>query len=212
MLQGLGLNANVRIFRVVGDIAWNIAGARNLALWMAQTEWVFCADIDHIVTAAALHKMLNLDFLDRKIVYTFGRRTAKGSIGVDAIVNFLMNREAYFELGGHDEDFSGQYGYEETFFKKCLSSRGFRIHKCEDIMLDWYPKRGATRGLTRDRSLNLDLFGRKMSELKAHTYRNGPILRFEWTQTHGPKRRSTEPHKQAGLLEIQKYGNGGSRG
>jgi hypothetical protein len=46
--------------------------------------------------------------------------------------------------------------------------------------LDWHPKRGATRGLVRDKEINAKVFEFKMDALKKGAYKNGPILKFQW--------------------------------
>ena len=168
------------IYRVEKDIPWNIAGARNLAFHVAKTEWVLCADIDHIVTCDALTKILKLDLADPNTAYIFNRRTTEGYFGVKGIINILMNKKRYFEMGGHDEDYSGHYGREETFFSHCLEHHEIQVIYCEDIVLDWHPRFGGTYGLQRDKSFNGLIFNRKMVELKNGSYRNGPLLRFSW--------------------------------
>ncbi|MGC9944694.1 MAG: hypothetical protein ABSE48_22965, partial [Verrucomicrobiota bacterium] len=127
---------------------------------------------------------LDLDLTDPNVVYTFNRKREDGFIGCDAIVNFLVNKTRYFEIGGHDEDYSGHYGREETFFFHCLQYHRVRIVRCCDIFLPWYPKIGGTRGLVRNKSHNTLLFDRKMVELKAGRYKNGVMLRFNWKLTN----------------------------
>ncbi len=168
------------IYRVDEDIPWNIAGARNLAFHVAKTEWVLCSDIDHVVTREALTKILQLDLSNPNIAYIFNRRRADGYFGVKGIINILMNRKKYFEIGGHDEDYSGHYGREETFFSHCLKHHGIEVIYCEDIVLDWHPKSGGTQGLPRDKTFNGVIFDRKMMELQNGCYTNGPLLRFTW--------------------------------
>jgi len=168
------------IVRVKQDIPWNMAGARNLGFFVAETEWVLCADIDHVVSAYALNQILSLDLTDPNVVYTFGRKDETGKIGCKAIINILMNKKRYFEIGGYDEDFSGNYGREETFFYHCLRYNSTKLIHCDQIILDWHPKRGATRGLVRDKEINAKVFEDKMNALKRGAYKNGPILKFQW--------------------------------
>ena len=170
------------VFRIRKDIPWNIAGARNLGFHVAQTEWVLGADVDHVVTAEALDQIVRLDMSDPKRAYVFRRRTNDGFIGCDAIINILMNKKMFFEMGGYDEDFSGAYGKEETFFSRCLRSKGIRVIK-SDITLAWFPRQGCTRGLSRSRLKNLPIFEHKLRLLKEGQYVNGPILRFPWERS-----------------------------
>jgi len=169
------------VYRVHENIPWNIAGARNLGFHVAITDWVLCADIDHVVTAQAMERILALDLSDSNTAYTFGRRRRDGYTGCDAIINILMNRRRYFEMGGYDEDFCGHYGKEETFFHHCLKRQGVKIVKCADIVLDWHPNLGRTEILNRDVTYNKNLFEQKMTELRSGTYRPSPHLRFSWS-------------------------------
>jgi predicted glycosyltransferase involved in capsule biosynthesis len=169
------------VYRIKQDIPWNIAGARNLGFHVAETEWVLSADIDHVISQEVLTKILTLDLSDNNTVYTFNRKTEDGYFGCDAIINILMSKRRYFEIGGYDEDYSGNYGREETFFFHCLKHHRVRIVRVGEVALPWFPRSGATSGLRRDKSANTHLFEKKMNELKCRHYKNGPILRFDWS-------------------------------
>jgi len=170
----------LNVYRVQEDIPWNIAGARNLSFHVASTDWVLCADIDHVITAEALEQILALDLTDSNTAYTFSRRRRDGYMGCDAIINILMNRQRFFEMGGYDEDYCGHYGKEETFFHHCLKYHRVKIVKCAGIVLDWHPDLGRTGTLSRDVACNKNIFERKMEELRNGSYRPGPRLRFSW--------------------------------
>jgi hypothetical protein len=171
------------IVRINKDIPWNIAGARNLGFHVATTEWVLAADIDHVVTPEAARRVLSLDLSNPNVVYKFGRVAERsGREGRPAIINILMNRQKFFEIGGYDEDFAGHYGREETFFSCCLRHHSVEIVRCEHVVLSWHPKCGKTRGLARDKAINADIFVAKVDAMRQGTYRNGAILRFEWVK------------------------------
>jgi hypothetical protein len=170
----------LQVYRVLQDIPWNVAGARNLGFHVATSDWVLSADIDHVVTADALARILRLDLSDPNRVYTFSRQTQAGLTGRIAVINILMNKGRFFEIGGYDEDFSGHYGVEDTFFSRCLRHAKVQIIKCEDIALEWHPKAGGTHGLLRDKSINAQIFSAKAAQLKEQSYKNGRLLRFDW--------------------------------
>jgi predicted glycosyltransferase involved in capsule biosynthesis len=172
---------NFTVFRINRDIPWNIAGARNLGFHVSSTDWVLGADIDHVVTSDAAEKILSLDLSNPDVAYTFKRVSEKdGYVGCPAIINILMNKMRFFEMGGYDEDFSGNYGREETFFWHCLQRHSIKIVQCDHIHLNWHPRYAATKGLKRDKTINSKIFTDKMDALNRGTYGNGPILRFEW--------------------------------
>jgi hypothetical protein len=165
-----------------------MAGARNLGFHVAQTPWVLMADIDHVMTPEALERVTRLDLTDPNVVYSFSRRRIDGVYGGEAIINALLNRQRFFEIGGFDEDFSGHYGSEETFFEHCLKQHGLRHVRCQDIVLEWHPFSGATSRLRRDRQFNRELFNKKMGLLHQGQYKNGRLLRFSWSRCEGTTR------------------------
>ena len=173
--------ANVDVYRIHEDIPWNPAGARNLAFHVAKTDWVFCADMDHVVTSRALIAMLDLPLDDANIVYTFARLRNDGYYGVLGTHNILMNRRRFFEIGGNDEDFSGNYASEDTFFGDLLAFHKVHIVYCSNIVFDWFPRVGATKNLSRDRAFNINVMTHKWKALHEGRDINGPILRFEWS-------------------------------
>jgi hypothetical protein len=174
------------ICRVDRDIPWNIMGSRNLGFSVAPSEWVLGADVDHVITPEAARKILSLDLSDPNVVYTFRRiRETDGYEGCPAIINLLMNKKRFMEVGGYDEDFAGHYGAGDTFFHRCLERHSVKIVRCDDIVLSWHPVRGGTRGLRRDKTVNRELFKAKIAALDQGTYKNGPILRFKWTHFCG---------------------------
>lgn len=173
---------NLKIHRVTVDIPWNIAGARNLAVMTASTEWVLLCDVDHVVSAEALDKIAELDLSDPDIVYIFPRVNAAGEYGVDAYMNILINRTKYLEIGGFDEDFKS-YGKEDVFFYHMLIANNLKIVKT-DIVLNWYYRLGKTYGLARDNA-NASLLTSKLEHLRSGTYQKGDILRFPWVEASG---------------------------
>ena len=106
----------VRLYSVLEDIQWNQPGARNLGMLMCSTEWVLSTDIDHILPAATAHKIMQISLTSRAF-YTLGR------IGAPKphLNSLLLTREAYWDAGGFDEDFCGNYGYDDTDFRQRLS-------------------------------------------------------------------------------------------
>lgn len=179
-VKRISLPYYVDLYRVSDSINWNTPGARNLAFHVATTEWVLCADIDHIVTPFALSSILELDLSDPNTVYTFARKRPDGFFGSRYPHNVLMNKQKYFDIGGNDEDFSGNYGSEDTFFGCCLDYHSIRVTHCRHIVLDWHPRLGATKELSRDKYINHTVFARKIMSLNNKSYVNGSILRFKW--------------------------------
>lgn len=122
-LPNVGL-ASERLYRIVPPkVRWNWLACRNLGHSEATTEWVLFTDIDHVLPADTLRRLVTGD-LDPDCVY----RTAR----VDAVRpwpyalsdctpykphpnTWLMTRAMYDRIGGYDERLSGCYGTDGEF-------------------------------------------------------------------------------------------------
>lgn len=116
--QGL---PELRIYRVTKDIPWNQHGARNLGAWEAKYKWLFMTDIDHVPHELLWLAMIKAP-LHPSLVYTFDRREPDGELTRKSsgepkphVNTFLVTREAYWAVGGYDEDYCGMYGTDGLF-------------------------------------------------------------------------------------------------
>lgn len=106
------------IFRLDRDIRWNQDAARNIGAHEAVTPWLLLTDIDHVVPATTLGEILSMD-KDPAVFYTFGRvKFANGEPRESHPNSYLMTRDLYWKIGGHDEDFAGIYGKDFLFRKR----------------------------------------------------------------------------------------------
>lgn len=124
---------SIQLYRISVDIPWNREGARNLGAHHAKTEWIIQVDIDHILPADAVEKLLNYK-LDRNRWYRFprwrrGRADAtrkKDRLPDESeygpihphVDSYLVRREIYWKTGGYDEDYSGALGGGNAFLKR----------------------------------------------------------------------------------------------
>lgn len=160
----LGPLDNIKVLRVIDDIKWNQPGARNLG-FQELSDWVLCCDIDHLVTKDVYEKINLLD-LKQGTVYFLGRNDVSNSTTV-----YLMHKTDFEKIGGYDEDFSGNYGYDDIhFYKKCKEL--LNVVMVYDIKVDVYANESSSIG-NRDISINQKLYGSKKLE---HT----PRVRFKW--------------------------------
>ena len=174
-----GCRMNLTVARILDDKGWNTAGAKNLGFHLADRDWVFQSDIDHVLRAGDAQKMLSLK-KDKPRIYHFARYHDDGhgnvKRGKPHMNMFLIHRDTFWELGGFDEDFSGHYGYEDELFDILSADRQTAL---EDISvttrLDWF-----TKGCDRDLSQNRALLAEKLAHYRNHTYQNGDVLRFRW--------------------------------
>ena len=100
---------NLSIYRIEEDRGWNYHGARNLAMDRCETDWALITDIDHALSPRGARALVEAD-LQPDTHYGFYRRWPNGSHeGVHA-TTVLVERDAYWAVGGVDEDFVGTRG------------------------------------------------------------------------------------------------------
>ena len=104
---------DIEIYEVREDICWNIAGARNLAVFMAKTEYVYLGDADTIVEDGAAKYMLEIKYEDeiafrssqgRSLYYQFDRIRSDGKTRKPHPALMVLSKSTYWTAGGGDED------------------------------------------------------------------------------------------------------------
>lgn len=134
---------SLRLYRVLVDLPWHQHGARNLAASEAQGPWLFLTDMDHVLPAKSLERLLPR--LSGDAVFTFERLDApKLQRKVNArgerhphVNTFAMTKARYWRVGGYDEDLIG-YG-TDGYFRRRLFADGPPVH-CEDVPIVRYPR------------------------------------------------------------------------
>jgi hypothetical protein len=178
---------DLKVFRVVTDIPWNQAGARNLGAFHATGQWGLYFDIDQRFFAEPMATVLpHLDRLDPKGMYYFQIKEL-----IDITVNqslshhpntFLVHMAHFREMAMYDEDFAGHYGYEDLYMPKVWERNG-GIRALFNNMIFFEDKGFGTSNLNRDLSRNLALAEKK---LLSGTKNSPGILRFEWERVAIP--------------------------
>ena len=110
------LGVPVSVFRHhLVDVRWNQDACRNLGVEKARTPWVLLTDIDHLLSASALWRVI-YGKCKRDCVYRFGRVVAPRLHRCAPHVNsWFMARELFSDAGGYDERFAGWYGSDRDF-------------------------------------------------------------------------------------------------
>jgi hypothetical protein len=187
----------VQLYRVLKDIPWNRAMARNLGAHVATTPWLLHMDIDHLLPPESMHALVRqLGGLDPAHWYKFRRfRVGKAdeTRNKDSIPrrqefgeikshvdSYLCTREMYWQVGGYDEDYSGCLGGGGAFLRQ-LGKAGTETLAPRDIYLHVY-----TRDKIKDSSvstLNRDTSEyarrRRIKERAGNTKAKNP-LRCPW--------------------------------
>lgn len=192
----------LRIYRVLEDRPWHQHGARNLAAHEAVGTWLFLTDMDHVLPAESLARLLgqieqtSVDVTARgdqarrltprrNAMFTFRRLDApnltpkllKGRPHPHQNT-FAVTKSDYWAAGGYAEDLCGFYG-TDGYFIRTLIDRSYVVH-LEDAPVIRY-----SRDVIADASTRADRdAARRMGERGAILSRRRPgpqpVLQFPW--------------------------------
>lgn len=116
-LPNVGL-ASSRLYRLLVKVRWNWLACRNLGMSEARTEWRLMTDIDHVLPADTLRRLVDGP-LDAANVYRLSRVDAPHpwpyALADCTPYKFhpdtwLVTGSLFERAGGYDERFSGLYG------------------------------------------------------------------------------------------------------
>ena len=187
---------DIKILRIEENILWNTAGAANLGITEAKYDWIFHIDIDKGVSAYNADRFLRLDFSDPLTQYW--PMLLYQSVNTRGVVNkkptaphynsYLMNKETFWKTGGYDEDFGGQYGYQDSLFHydcnilklKTMELTDQEEHPYLDNLKGKYTCPDAKCCVTRN-TRNAKLYRDKID---GEVVRNYNILNFSWSQVY----------------------------
>ncbi|KAI8462513.1 MAG: hypothetical protein J3K34DRAFT_447751 [Monoraphidium minutum] len=169
------------------DISWNIGGARNLAMYVAPTEWVLMTDIDTTITSALLQFVLDSCDHHPASVFIDFPRTIDGTHGRPHPAVMLIQATNFWLVGGNDEDFVGHYGFTDVHFKHRLRELSVEVtslsgNSSVPPLLGVHVRNVKTR--TRHTRFNSNLFTQKV---KGFIPWSDDALRFDWTIHDAPK-------------------------
>jgi len=164
----LGPVDGVKVYRILDDIKWNQPGARNLGVHVSE-GWIINADIDHLVTRSMIIELMKTKW-EKGNIYFLGREDD------DMLHNFfLVHKEDFDLMGGWDEDFCGNYGFDDYYFG-VKSKKFLNPIYLTDIKAKLFLKESSTIG-DRNTKNNSILLKKKLSDF-SHT----PRLRFNWVE------------------------------
>ena len=163
----------IDIYRIEEDIPWNIPGSRNLSATVSTTPWILILDMDQIITLSNLEKIIELPLDNDYEFYTFNRKL--GDKNKFTAGTMLVSRKLWWECGGYDEDFAGNYGYNDPFFKFKMKQIGAKEKQLKDI---WCEQIQADCILSRNTmDINKKLYEEK---IKSNLKTSNKTLRFLW--------------------------------
>ena len=176
------VNLNIKAYRIVDDIAWNQAGARNLNAYLCDTKWNIFTDMDHIFNFEMLTLLLEkkkAHFFSSANLYTFARRDTSGKKLTPHVNTYMINNNVFRHLGGIDEDFVGQYGFEDKFFIENAKILGINKIEVSSIETELFTGKSGNQQqeILRDRNRNENLYKAKMDQALFRSFLN---LRFSY--------------------------------
>jgi predicted glycosyltransferase involved in capsule biosynthesis len=173
---------NLKHYRIESPINWNQAGSRNLGVMMSTNPWLLLFDVDQFLIENAFSGLLNsLHNLETSTIYYF-----KVDNFIDSNLNqpltvhpnsFLAQSQRFKEWAMYDEDFAGNYGYEDLYLPYVWEKSGGNRKLVGDTVL-FNDKGFKTTNLNRSLDINKALAQRKILE---GCRRPTHLLRFNWS-------------------------------
>jgi predicted glycosyltransferase involved in capsule biosynthesis len=164
---------NIEIYKIEEDIPWNIPGSRNLSATVSTTPWLLILDMDQIITLENMNKILELPLRNDYEFYSFNRKL--GKINKFTAGTMLVSRSLWWECGGYDEDFIGNYGHNDPLFRFKMQHVGGHEKPLKNI---WVKQESADCALNRNGvEVNKMLFNAKTKEYSRTADKK---LRFSW--------------------------------
>lgn len=108
------------------DIPWACSRAKNIGAINSNREWLFFLDVDHRPVPEWFAR--DVQRLSRASV-NLCRREYKGDTAWPVQIA-IVDRDLFFKVGGFDERFDGNYGYEDKHFNYKV---GKQIHTALEI-------------------------------------------------------------------------------
>lgn len=180
------IKLNISLYRITTDIRWNQCGARNLGVVYAKSPRILLSDSDHYFPEKLLRDILKSS-IPNKTVYKFKRVDQQGQAIAKAMNIFYMSKSVFFQTLGYDEEFSGNYGYEDLYFLDLQRRIGNSIRyftRFKKIVATEVDRQLSYHSLTRDTVTNGALYRKKKELLKGRDpfeSHSRSFLQFEWS-------------------------------
>lgn len=146
---------NIKILRIPVDIPWNQSMANNLGIkFLDLSDVVLRLDIDHFILPDDYFLFEKIaTYLPERMIYRFRRMVADSDNILKIGCNLLMIRVKDFcDIGGYDESFSGNYGYEDKEFIDRAKMMGYNIDVSQEGIIRCFPHCGTK--MVRDTTVN----------------------------------------------------------
>ena len=159
-------NLNLTILKVIDDIIWNLLGARNLGADYCKTDWFLMTDTDMLLPANEAVKLLKLSKNDSNVIWDLDHIDVISTKRGTNANQVFISKELFWRCWGYDEDFSGNYGHEDSYFNHCLYRHEIK-QVISSVILDVNQTFSDSSTIhDRDTSVNIELFNSKIKKYK----------------------------------------------
>jgi hypothetical protein len=175
---------NIRLFRVTDDIPWNQSGSRNLAMFHATGTIALFIDIDQKMKIDFLERLASVsENIQRNTIHFFKIDPPILNIQNGEFLNhhpnsFFVNLQDFKTKIHYDEDFAGNYGFEDVFLFRAWEKLGGKMTFVNEEVSSDLPF--GTTNLDRDIKRNEDMIKKKVFEENCKV--SPSILRFNWKE------------------------------
>ncbi|WP_186756598.1 glycosyltransferase family protein [Echinicola salinicaeni] len=175
---------NFTLARINDDIKWNQGGARNLGVLLAKSSKLILTDLDHTFPEETLAYLLKAPL--PKSLYNFNRLKDGQKHNIHPNT-YYCTKSTFFKSLGVDEEFCGNYGYEDIYFLELQKSLKTKIKTIKRYPV-WVREHKEHPSeshhlLIRDTKVNHELLHEKLKYLKSKDPFKGHsrlFLNFSW--------------------------------
>ncbi|WP_200979110.1 glycosyltransferase family A protein [Echinicola sp. 20G] len=175
---------NYTVARIKDDIKWNQGGARNLGVLLAKSSKLILTDLDHTFPEETLAYLLKQPI--PKVIFNFNR-LKDGQKHTIHPNTFFCSKSIFYKSLGVDEEFCGNYGYEDIYFMELQKSLKTKVKtiKRHPVWVREHKEHQeeSHHTLIRDVEVNQKLLEKKMKYLKTKNPLKGHSrlsLNFTW--------------------------------
>jgi len=141
-------NLNLSLYRIEENIPWNFGGSKNLGAVVCSTDWFLIQDIDYVLDAENMEKMLKVPRFDPLVFYCFKAKSSRKFVRYPKS-SILVNKETFWAVDGYDEDFSWCYGKNNAMVPWRLQEKGVMLYSLgSPFFWQWLPEESPDVGCT----------------------------------------------------------------
>jgi hypothetical protein len=177
---------NYTLAKITTNIMWNQGGARNLGVHIAKSQKLIATDLDHTFPESVFEHVLKSKIPDN--IFTF-KRLRDGEVAMPHYNTFFLSKSTFFKSLGVDEEFCGNYGFEDMFFialQKRLGTKVYTYRNQTVISHEHKNSKKPQHSLVRNEVITKPLYKAKIrilndSSRDPYDAHSRLFLNFEWT-------------------------------